>query len=114
MVQGVFQIRKKEIWEETWSPVWNVIFSQNKNTSAAFLSRLESHLYLCSADAASTARGNATEGQTGLNRWLGLILSYIGTACNGLSSALLTSTLTVYLTPYATLVHQGGGTEYPR
>ncbi len=27
---------------------------------------------------------------------------------------LLTSTLTTYLTPYATLVHQGKGTKYPR
>ncbi len=30
------------------------------------------------------------------------------------SSLLVTSTLTAYLTPYATLVHQGKGTEYPR
>ncbi len=28
--------------------------------------------------------------------------------------ALVTSTLTAYLTPYTTLVHQGKGTEYPR
>ncbi len=27
---------------------------------------------------------------------------------------LLTSTLTTYLSPYTTLVHQGNGTEYPR
>ena len=29
-------------------------------------------------------------------------------------ATLVTSTLTTYLTPYATLVHQGKGTKYPR